>query len=123
MNLAKMRAQFGYLKNNPQEIYFDSSATALKPLVVSEAEQFYYEHINANPHSVDYQNAYQSNQILSQTRKRVQAFINAQSEQEIIFTSGASFGLNQIAFGLRDYLNPGDEIFISALEHSSNLVP
>ena len=123
MNLAKMRAQFGYLKSNPQEIYFDSSATALKPLVVSEAEQFYYEHINANPHSVDYQNAYQSNQILSQTRKQVQAFINAQSEQEIIFTSGASFGLNQIAFGLRDYLNPGDEIFISALEHSSNLVP
>lgn len=123
MNLANIRAQFGYLKNNPQEIYFDSSATFLKPLIVSRAEQFYYEHINANPHSFDYQNAYQSNQILSQTRKQVQTFINARSEQEVVFTSGASFGLNQIAFGLRDYLNPGDEIFVSDLEHSSNLVP
>lgn len=111
------------MKNHPQEVYFDSSATFLKPNLVSSAEKTYYDEINANPHSVDFPNAYTANEVLANTRQQVQTLINAAHENEIIFTSSATFSLNQVAFGLQDFLHEGDEILLSDLEHAANIVP
>jgi cysteine desulfurase/selenocysteine lyase len=102
--MKNLRKEFPFFTHNPKTIYFDSGATSLKPKVVGEAEKEYLEKVGANP-------------------SETQAFINAQSAQEIIFTSGATYSLNFVANGLKPFLFPGDEIWLTSIEHSSNLLP
>ncbi|AOG60692.1 cysteine desulfurase [Spiroplasma helicoides] len=117
------KKDFPYFKFNKQDIYFDSAATSLKPKVVLDAENYYNTHIAANAHNNLFRNAFYANNLIDETRQLVANFIGAYDKNEIIFTSGATQSLNTVAFGLKDYLNNEDEIVLTDLEHSSNLLP
>ncbi|ARU91275.1 cysteine desulfurase [Spiroplasma clarkii] len=114
---------FPYFTANPNEVYFDSAATVLKPKSVLDAEYNYNVKIAANTHNNLFDNAYLANEMVSTTRKLTAKLIGATRADEIIFTSGTTHSLNQIAFGLKKIFQPGDEIVLTKLEHSSNLLP
>lgn len=114
---------FPAIKNNPKLIYLDSAATTLKPKVVIDSEMHYLYNNGSNPHTTAYLNAFLANEMIVNTRKIVSNFIGAKDYNEIIFNSGTTESLNQIAFGLKPLINNGDEIFITSLEHASNLMP
>lgn len=105
-------------------VYLDNAATTQKPQVVIDALQHYYETINSNIHrGVHYLSQLATNEFES-ARRCVQQFINAAHDYEIIFTRGATEAINLVAasFG-RTYIQRGDEIIISEMEHHSNIVP
>ncbi|WP_339033797.1 cysteine desulfurase [Spiroplasma endosymbiont of Cantharis rufa] len=114
---------FSYFKNNSKEIYFDSAATAIKFDKVIKAQSYYDLKIGANTHNNLFDNAYKANQMVSETRSKIAKFIGIDDKNEIIFTSGTTHSLNQLAFGMRNYLKKNDEILLTKLEHSSNLLP
>ena len=104
--------------------YLDNSATTQKPQCVIDAEcDFYLKH-NANPLRGLYELAMEATDAYEDARVAVQKFINAKSEQEIIFTRNASESLNLVAYtyGLAN-LKPGDEIVTTIMEHHSNMLP
>ncbi|MBO4488984.1 MAG: cysteine desulfurase [Bacteroidales bacterium] len=105
-------------------VYFDNAATTQKPQVVMDALRHYYETINSNIHrGVHYLSQMATNEF-ELARKCVQQFIHAAHDYEIIFTRGATEAINLVAasFG-RTYIQAGDEIIISEMEHHSNIVP
>ncbi|ALD66706.1 aminotransferase class V-fold PLP-dependent enzyme [Spiroplasma cantharicola] len=114
---------FSYFKNNSQEIYFDSAATSIKFDKVIQAQSDYDLKIGANTHNNLFNNAYKANEMLNDTRIKIAKFIGIEDKNEIIFTSGTTHSLNQLAFGMRNYLKANDEILVTKLEHSSNLLP
>lgn len=118
----KIKLDFPFFKNNPNLIYLDTSATSLKPQVVIDAINEYYQKYCINTHSQDYPLAVQGNEVFEDTRKVVAQFINSDSE-EIVFCPSSTFAYNQITFGLESYLQTGDEVLLSSLEHSSLLLP
>lgn len=119
----KLNHLFPVLKNHPDLIYFDSAATALKPKTVIDAETHFLTHNSTNPHTNEFPEAFKANEILQQARVKTADFIGGSNPKEIIFNSGTTEGLNQIAFGLIDQIKAGDEIWLTELEHASNLLP
>ena len=116
------REDFPILKN--ELIYFDNGATTLKPQQVIDAVTDYYTNYTANAHRGDYDNSLKVDMMYEETRTKVKNFIHANSEKEIIFTSGATDSLNRIVFGYMKYnLQPGDEVLITKAEHASNVLP
>ena len=116
------REDFPMLNNDI--IYFDNSATTLKPKQVLEEINKYYTLYTSNAHRGDYKTSLKVDMLYEETRELVKDFIGAKSEREIIFTSGATNSLNMVAFGFAKYnLKPGDEILISKTEHASNVLP
>ncbi len=116
------REDFPFLKTGL--IYFDNGATSLKPKVVLDSMQEYYEKYCANIHRGDYGISYRASEIYEETREVCKNFIGASSKEEIIFTSGATQSLNQIIFGFfKKYLKKGDEVLITKAEHASLLLP
>lgn len=104
--------------------YFDNGATTLKPLTVINKTQEYYEEYSANAHRGDYDISYKVDQEYENTRELVKNFIHANSLEEIIFTSGATEGLNMIATGFfKNILEENDEVLITKSEHASNVLP
>lgn len=123
----ELRNDFPMFKNNPlmqghRFVYLDNSATTFKPSCVIDTEKEYYEKYSANTHRGDYDLAHSVDTIYLNARKQVAKFINA-NDNEIIFTSGDTLGMNIIALGLIDYLKPNDEIILSYAEHASNILP
>lgn len=109
---------------NKDIIYFDNSATTLKPTVLSKTISKYYNTYSANAHRGDYDISLKVDQMYEETRKLVKEFINAKSTKEIIFTSGTTDSLNKIIFGyFKDKLNKNDEIILTKSEHASNILP
>lgn len=104
--------------------YFDNAATSQKPKVVIDCLQEYYTHYNANIHRGVHFLSQKASQAFDDVRVKVQNFINASSEKEIIFTRGTTESINLVAatFG-RKFIGAGDEIIITAMEHHSNIVP
>ena len=110
--------------NGKTLIYFDNAATNQKPKRVIDALQRHYEMDNANIHRGIHTLAERSTAAFENTRKAVQAFINANEAEEIIFTKGTTESINLVASSWgRKFLNEGDEVLISAMEHHSNIVP
>jgi cysteine desulfurase / selenocysteine lyase len=105
-------------------IYFDNAATTQKPERVIDAIHEYYHGYNANIHRGIHTLAEKATETFEQTREQVRSFINASSREEVIFTYGTTDSINLVAqsFG-RKYLEAGDEVIISAMEHHSNIVP
>ncbi len=105
-------------------IYFDSAATSQKPTFVTDALTSYYNTINSNVHRGAHTLSQRATSKYEAARDSVARFVNSNSRNEIIFTSGASEALNLIAstYG-RANIKGGDEIIISELEHHSNIVP
>lgn len=110
-------------------VYFDSAATTQKPDVVLEAIQSFYLESNANVHRASYELASQATAQFENVRGTVQRFINANSANEIIWTKGATEGINLVASCLERFLvasqpdSPRGRILISATEHHANIVP
>ena len=105
-------------------VYLDNAATTQKPQVVMEALSAYYGGFNANIHRGIHSLAEKATAAFEDTRRAMQAFINAEFVEEIIFTSGTTMGINLVAqtYG-RAFLHKGDEIILSGLEHHSDIVP
>jgi cysteine desulfurase/selenocysteine lyase len=126
-DVSKIRSQFPVLHqqvNGKDLIYFDNAATTQKPNVVIDALSRYYRQYNANIHRGIHALAEKATAAYEATRSEIQDFINAPESEEIIFTTGTTGGINLVsnAFG-RKFLEAGDEVVISELEHHSNIVP
>ena len=125
--LTEIRDDFPILKsriNNHQLVYFDNAATTQKPQSVIDGISNYYKSYNANIHRGIHSLAEKATEEFEETRSLVKEFINASSENEIIFTRGTTEGINLISSSLsKFYFNEGDEIIISEMEHHSNIVP
>ena len=105
-------------------IYLDNAATTQKPQKVIDAVSHFYTHTNANIHRGAYDLAMAATDAYEGARAKVQQFINAASEKEIVFTRGTTESINLVMGAyLRQQLQPGDNVLISAMEHHANLVP
>lgn len=105
-------------------VYLDSAATSQKPKQVIDALSQYYEKTNSNVHRGAHTLSRDATAAFEEARDTVASFVNANSRNEIIFTSGASEAINLVASSYgRSYLKPGDEIVITEMEHHSNIVP
>ena len=121
-DVKKIREDFPMFKNNPGLIYFDNGATALKPQCVIDAVVDYYERYSVNVHRGDYDLSYKADSMYDSVRDTVASFIHC-SPKEVVFTAGASFSLNQIAYGLRKSVGEGDVILTTEIEHASSILP
>ena len=109
---------------NKDIIYFDNGATTLKPYILSDTLKDYYNNYSANAHRGDYDISLKVDTMYENTRKLVKDFINAKSNNQIVFTSNATDALNKAIFGyFKNYLKNGDEVLITKAEHASNVLP
>ncbi|MCL4116169.1 UNVERIFIED_CONTAM: hypothetical protein GTU68_056014, partial [Idotea baltica] len=126
-NIEKVRADFPILKrtvNGKPLVYFDNAATSQKPQRVIDAINHYYADINSNVHRGVHTLSQTATDAYEEARRVVQRFVNAKSDVEINFTKGTTESINLVAHGFgRKFINEGDEIIISSLEHHSNIVP
>ena len=110
--------------NGKPLVYLDNGASAQKPQVVIDAVQTAYSHEYANVHRGLH---YLSNLATDQyegVRQKIATFLNAASEDHIIFNSGTTEGINMVAYGwAMPRLEAGDEIILSVMEHHANIVP
>lgn len=126
-DVLQLRSDFPMLQGKKMQshdlIYFDNGATTFKPYAVLDAISYYYTDMTCNAHRGDYDLSYRVDQAYEGARKRIAAFLHAEAN-EIIFTSGASEGLNLIAYGYgRKFLREGDIILTSEAEHASCVLP
>lgn len=122
----KIRADFPVLNqmvNDEPLIYLDNAATTQKPQAVLDVLNHYYLHDNANVHRGVHTLAERATAEFEAARKKVQQFIHANSNKEIIFTKGTTDSLNIVAQSYGEFIQPGDEIVISKMEHHANLIP
>ncbi len=105
-------------------VYFDNAATTQKPQMVIDALNHYYTRDNANIHRGLHTLAERATTGYELTRKKLKDFLNAESTDQIIFTSGTTAGINLVAqtYGRANF-SKGDIILVSNLEHHSNIVP
>ena len=103
--------------------YLDSAATAQMPEVVLDALRRFEVEARANVHEGLHARARAATDAYNQARVRVARFLGAGSEDEVVFTYGATSAINLLAYSFGSLLAPGDEILLSILEHHSNLVP
>ena len=103
--------------------FLDSTATTQKPACVIDAmDDFYREHYSSVKRGV-YRLSARTTEAFEKTRKDIAKFINAKSEDEIVFTRGTTESINLVAWSYgRKFFNEGDEVLISALEHHANIV-
>jgi cysteine desulfurase/selenocysteine lyase len=103
-------------------VYLDSAASAQKPRAVIEAISHAMEHSYANVHRGLHTLANETTDAYEAARRKVAAFINA-DPAEIVFTKGGTEAVNLVASGIGTFLQPGDEVVISQMEHHANIVP
>ncbi len=128
LNIQDIRRQFPILSreiNGKPLIYLDNAATSQKPQSVIETEGKYYHTLNANVHRGIHTLSQLATEEMELARKKVQKFINAEHDYEVIFTKGTTESINLITYALSNSgtLKEDDEIIISYLEHHSNIVP
>ena len=105
-------------------VYLDNAATTQRPRQVIQSLVDTYEKNYANVHRGIHWLSDQSTDLYEEARRKVQAFIGAEHSHEVIFTTGATIGINLVARSWGDsQIRPGDEILLSVMEHHSNLVP
>ena len=105
-------------------VYLDSAASAQKPIAVIDAMKGAMEHSYANVHRGLHQLSNEATAAFEQARKTTAQFLNAASEDEIVFTSGGTDAFNLVSYALgASEIGEGDEIILSVMEHHSNIVP
>lgn len=125
-DVSHIRNQFPILErrvNGKPLVYLDNGATSQNPKSVNDAIVDYYTSINANVHRGIHTLSQEATDAMENSRKKIQAFINAKNDYEVIFTYGTTDSINLVARGLEGIIQKGDEIIISELEHHSNIVP
>jgi cysteine desulfurase/selenocysteine lyase len=137
--LAAVRADFPLLQRTVRDgrplVYLDSGATSQKPEVVLDAEQDFYTQRNAAVHRGAHQLAEEATEAFETARHEVASFVGV-ADDELVWTSNATAGLNLVAYALQNAtlgrggdaarrfaLAPGDEIVVTEAEHHANLVP
>ncbi len=126
MDISAIREDFPLLKekvNGKPLIYLDNAATTQKPDKVIDTIDYYYRHQNANVHRGVHTLSQKATDLFEAVRGQVCKFINARESSEIVFTRGATEGLNLLAETLTQSMKEGDEILLSESEHHSNIVP
>ncbi|MFL9834163.1 aminotransferase class V-fold PLP-dependent enzyme [Chryseobacterium terrae] len=125
-DIQEIRSQFSILNqevNGKPLVYLDNAATSQKPNSVLEVWNQYYKELNANVHRGIHTLSQLATEEMELSRRKIQKFINAKHDFEVIFTKGTTEGLNLISYILTQKLKKDDEIIISYLEHHSNIVP
>jgi cysteine desulfurase/selenocysteine lyase len=127
LDIEKVRADFPILErtiHGKPLVYLDTAASAQRPAAVIDAVGDFYRNHNANIHRGVHLLSQEATEDYEQARTRIADFINAPSDQEIVFTRGTTESVNLVAHSfVRSRLQPGDEILISWMEHHSNIVP
>lgn len=118
-----LRQEFPCLVNR-QVVYLDSGASTQKPQCVIDRESSFYSNSYANVHRGVYDLSQEATELFEGARLTVQAFLNARTEREVIFTRGATESVNVVSYswGMTN-LKQGDEILVTILEHHANIVP
>lgn len=126
-SILELRADFPILSrkiNGKPLVYFDNGASSQKPNLVIDRVSKYYQHENSNIHRGVHTLSQEGTSAYEEARRKIQKYINAPLEEEVIFTKGTTDGINLVANGfIRGVLQKGDEIIISEMEHHSNIVP
>ena len=127
MDLQKIRADFPILSREVYGkplVYFDNGATTQKPRQVVDAITDEYYSVNANVHRGVHFLSQQATELHEASRETVRKFIHAGSTNEIIFTRGTTESINLFvsSFG-EEFMQEGDEVILSVMEHHSNIVP
>src|ERR1035437_5209869 len=126
-NITTIRSDFPILSvevNGKPLVYFDNAATTQKPQQVIDALVDYYSHYNSNVHRGVHHLSQVATDAYEGARQKMAKLMNAPTASEIIFTRGTTESINLIAFSFGEaFVNEGDEIIISAIEHHSNIVP
>ncbi len=125
-DLQNIRSQFPILTqtvNGKPLVYLDNGATSQKPISVLQSWEKYYKEINANVHRGIHTLSQLATEEMEVSRRKVQKFLNAKNDFEVIFTKGTTEGINLIAYAVTNLIKKDDEIIISYLEHHSNIVP
>ena len=120
-----IKSQFPIFENNPDLIYLDNSASAQKPKQVIDALTDYYSKYYSNINRGTYDLSIKSSQLVDDSRKSIQEFINAKYAEEIIFTRGTTDSINKLSLLLffNGIIKENDYIYITEFEHHSNILP
>lgn len=126
-DINKVREDFPILSRTVYDrplVYLDNAATTQKPRVVVESITDEYYNVNANVHRGVHYLSQQATDLHEASRETVRRFINARSTNEVIFTRGTTESINLVASSFCDaFMNEGDEVILSVMEHHSNIVP
>lgn len=126
-DINKIREDFPILQrtvNNRPLVYFDSGATAQKPLAVINRTDELLREYNANIHRGVHHLSGKMTELYEEARERVRRFIGAEHREEMVFTAGATASINLVAYAWSEkFLKAGDNIVVSEMEHHSNIVP
>ena len=127
LDLQKIRADFPILTtkiNGKPLVYLDNAATTQKPHAVIDAIGSYYTTYNSNIHRGTHHLSNLATEAHELARKSIQHYLNAAHDHEIIFTRGTTEGINLVAHSFGEaFVNPGDEVIVTAMDHHSNFVP
>ena len=105
-------------------VYFDNAATSQRVQSVLDEWNRISSESNANIHRAVHRLADEATQAYEEARDAVKDFLNAESREEIVFTSGTTAAINLVAFCFGEaYVNEGDEVVVTEAEHHSNIVP
>ena len=125
-DVTEIRKEFPILHrqvNGQPLVYLDNAATSQTPRQVIDTIVDYYSRYNANIHRGVHTLSQEATDAYEQARIKIQKHFNAAHAHEIIMTSGTTEGINLVAQGFTGFLEAGDEIWVSAMEHHSNIVP
>jgi len=126
-DIAKIRSNFPVLHQKVYDktlVYFDSAASAQKPIQVLMTEEKLHNDYYGNIHRASHFMADKATEKFEEVRTKLQKFIGAEHREEIIFTKGTTESVNLVAFSFcEQFVNAGDEIIVSEMEHHSNIVP
>lgn len=124
-DVSTIRAQFPILSTkidgNPL-VYLDNAATTQKPQIVIDSLVDYYSSCNSNVHRGAHRLADEATKRYEKARDIVAEFVNAESRDEVVWTSGTTESINIVANGLSQLLTDKDEVIVSEMEHHANLV-
>lgn len=126
LDLDKIRSEFPILERKiygKPLIYLDNTATSQTPVRVVDEIVHMYTGVKANVHRGVHTLSQEATDALEATRRKICEYINAGSEQEVIFTRGATEAINLVASSYGRLLENGDEIILTVMEHHSNIVP
>lgn len=126
-HIEEIRSDFPILKrtmNGYPVDYLDSSATTLKPQCVIDEVVRYYTYLGANAHRGDYEMSAQVDHAFEGARKTAADYIHAARKEEIVFTSGTTDSINQLALMITNQvLQGGDVVLTTETEHASSVLP
>jgi cysteine desulfurase / selenocysteine lyase len=127
IDVERIRRDFPILErtvNGKPLVYLDSAATSQKPVQVIEAEADFYRNHNANAHRGIYQLGEEATEAFEGARATLARFFGAPAPATVVFTRGTTESINLVAQGWgRKFLEPGDEVLLTEMEHHSNIVP